>query len=94
MDYEHEMDKIFATHGYATWEHRTLRTLFDPASQEWTETSMDEKVGILKKIVEAKVDLWVLILKYQERYSEQNRKDIANDALMGVSMLLQHVLKV
>lgn len=45
MHLHERMDRIFKA---PMWKHRTLRTIFDPFSSEWKETSMDKKVQILK----------------------------------------------
>ncbi len=90
LDYEFRMDKIF---GIELYKHRTLRTLFDPYSSEWNKTAMDEKLKILKRIVDGGEELNFLIENYKDRYIEQNRKDIANAAEEALCKLLAFSLK-
>ena len=64
-DYQSLMDEIFG----ANYKHRTLRTVFDPYSNEWSETNVDEKKSILKKILESKkITLNELIRSYKLYY--------------------------
>ena len=46
--YQEIVDEIFGS----LYKHRTLRTLFDPNSSEWNETTIEKKLEILKKILE------------------------------------------
>ncbi len=76
--------------------HRTLRTLFDPGSFEWSETSMDEKLDLLKKILNAdKISLPSLIFDYTLYYKkESNGRGYVADALPeGLAILLQYAIK-
>jgi hypothetical protein len=90
-DYEARMDKIFANG--RLWNHRTLRTVFDPPSSEWGNTTMQQKVAILKKIVENGENLYGLIDDYKDRYREQNRYDIANQTGNALAFIIEHILK-
>jgi len=59
------MDELFGSN----YKHRTLRTVFDPYSDEWSETNVDEKKSILKKILESKkITLNELIRSYKLYY--------------------------
>jgi hypothetical protein len=89
--YEARMDMIFAKGNL--WKHRTLRTVFDPPSSEWSYTTMHEKVAILKKIVENGENLYNLIDDYKDRYIEQNRRDIANETGNALAFIIEHILK-
>ena len=84
------MDKIFAEG--RLWKHRTLRTIFDPPSTEWSYTSIEKKIEILKKISESGEKLSVLIRLYRERYIEQNRYDIANEVGNALAILMDFIL--
>lgn len=90
-DYEARMDMIFAKGDL--WKHRTLRTVFDPPSTEWGETTMQQKAAILKKIVENGERLYRLIRDYKMRYIEQNRRDIAIETENALAFILEHILK-
>ncbi len=89
--YEARMDKIFIKGSF--WKHRTLRTIFDPPSFEWSETTMVKKIEILEKIVDAGEDLDKLIYEYKRRYNDQNRKDITSEVEGALAVLLQYKLK-
>ena len=89
--YEARMDLIFAKGDL--WKHRTLRTVFDPSSSEWGNTTMQQKVAILKKIVENGENLYGLIDDYKDRYREQNRYDIANQTGNALAFIIEHILK-
>ena len=90
-DYEARMDMIFAKGDL--WKHRTLRTVFDPPSTEWGETTMQQKAAILKKIVENGERLYRLIRDYKMRYIGQNRRDIAIETENALAFILEHILK-
>ena len=91
LNYLDTIDQIFSENGNK-WEHRTLRTIFDPLSHEWNETSMAEKKDILKKIVHSGTSLDVLIHQYLSFYLEQNRIDIIRELPSGLSEILTHIL--
>ena len=46
MNYQQQLDKIFGKG--SLWKHRTLRTVFDPFSSEYDNTTIDKKLEILK----------------------------------------------
>ena len=89
--YEARLDRIFAKG--SIWQHRTLRTVFDPYSSEWNETDFEKKVEILERVIEAGEDLEGLIMEYKLRYNDQNRKDIANSVEDALAALLGYKLK-
>jgi hypothetical protein len=91
--YEDRIDRIFAFSDKDIWEHRTLRTVFDPSSSEWSDTALSEKIDILRKIVESEENLSVLVLEYRERYLEQGRKDISDSVTQGLAEILEYTLK-
>jgi hypothetical protein len=91
LGYESRMDRIF-TEGYL-WKHRTLRTIFDRPSSEWSHTTIDQKIKILKKIVASGEKLHMLIADYKIRYLEQNRRDIAIEAETALAILLEYQLQ-
>lgn len=92
MKHLHErMDDIFAN-GTA-WQHRTLRTIFDPASAEWNMTTMDEKVDILQKMQEAGEKLRRVGMEYQRYYrDDMKRSDIANDFENGLIEITEYMV--
>lgn len=50
--YQDIVDEVFGS----MYKHRTLRTLFDPNSSEWDETTVEKKLEILKKIISQRQD--------------------------------------
>lgn len=42
MHYQEKIDKIFANG--SLWKHRTFRTVLDPFSSEYDQTSMEQKI--------------------------------------------------
>lgn len=61
-------DKIF---GKADWEHRTLRTIFDPPSNEWKKTDLDQKVEILRRIIASGESLALIVAEYKKWYGNE-----------------------
>ena len=89
--YENRLDKIFVKG--SLWKHRTFRTIFDPPSSEWHYTSLQKKIEILERVVEAGENLQELISDYKERYLEQGRRDIAMEVETALAILLQYKLE-
>ena len=88
--YEARLDKIFGKG--SMWQHRTLRTVFDPYSSEYRETDMNKKLEILQRIVEAGESLERIIDEYKERYDENGRHDISRCVEAAVIGLLEYKL--
>ena len=86
FQFQERMDTLFSSGG--PWVHRTLRTLFDPASQEWNETTAEEKIRIVKKLIGNAEGIYPLALEYRESYSHVGREDIARDTFFGLTELL------
>lgn len=89
--YESRMDKIFANQ--STWKHRTLRTIFDPFSHEWTQTTPEEKVEIITTLELKGESLFKLIHDYKKRYKENQREDISNSVEQALIELLSYAVK-
>jgi hypothetical protein len=87
MHYQKKIDKIFGKG--SIWQHRTLRTLFDPYSCEYNETTMDRKLEILKTIRENEIDLNELLNDYKEFYTEENKIHVVDVAHEGLEILLR-----
>lgn len=89
-NYSERVDKIF---GIDLYKHRTLRTIFDPYSSEWEETTIEKKLEILKTIIESGEDLVRIIREYKIFYIELKKPDVAKDASSGLAVLLSYTLK-
>lgn len=91
MHYQQKLDKIFGKG--SLWKHRTLRTLFDPNSNEYNQTTMDKKIEILNTIRENKIDLNELLDEYKEFYTEENKIHVVDIADEGLEILLKEETK-
>ncbi len=91
MHYQEKIDKIFANGNL--WKHRTLRTLFDPYSSEYNETTMEKKVEILQTIIDNKINLNELIQDYKEFYTEENKVHVVDVADEGLEILTKNLTK-
>ncbi len=91
MHYQQKIDKIFGKG--SLWKHRTLRTLFDPNSSEYNQTTMEKKLEILQKIKENNIDLPELLNDYKEFYTEENKIHVVDIAEEGLEILLKNTTK-
>lgn len=91
MHYQEKLDEIFNKGNL--WKHRTLRTVFDPFSSEWNETSIEEKLGILKTIKGNDIDIQSLIIQYKRFYNEENKPHVSKAVEDGLRILLIDSLK-
>jgi len=91
MHYQQKLDKIFGKG--SLWKHRTLRTLFDPNSSEYNQTTMDKKLEILNTIRGNKIDLNELLDEYKEFYKEENKIHVVDVADEGLEILLKEETK-
>lgn len=90
--YESRLDRIFGNR--PNWTHRTFRTILDPYSSEWNDTTMEKKIEILEKVIASGESLDGLIRDYKERYDDQNRKDISSVVEEALITLLEFRLKL
>lgn len=88
MHYQQKIDKIFGKG--SLWKHRTLRTLFDPFSSEYNQTTMDKKLEILRTIRDNGLDLTELLYDYKEFYTEENKIHVVDVADEGLEILLRN----
>ncbi len=90
--YQEIVDEVFGTSFY---QHRTLRTCFDPQSSEWSETTIEKKVEILKKILTSeKITLDKLIFGYKYYYTHEltNKSYVVNSLEDALIILLNKSL--
>lgn len=88
MHYQQRIDKIFGKG--SMWKHRTLRTLFDPYSSEYQQTTMEKKLEILKTIKDHQINLNDLINDYKDFYREEKKIHVVNSANEGLKILLNN----
>jgi hypothetical protein len=90
--YQEIVDEVFGSY----YRHRTLRTLFDPNSNEWTETTINEKLEILKTLLDSnKIDLDETLIGYKHFYQKElaNKSHVLNSLQDGLAILLSNSLK-
>lgn len=90
--YQEIVDNVFGSY----YRHRTLRTLFDPNSNEWTETTISEKLEILKKLLDnGETDLEEILIGYKHFYQNElaNKSHVLNSLQDGLAILLTNSLK-
>lgn len=89
--YQEVVDEVFGS----LYKHRTLRTLFDPNSSEWNQTTIKKKLEILNKILKSdKITFQQLILGYKHFYSTEleNKKHVLNSLEDGLLILIENSL--
>mgnify|MGYP001593168561 CR=1 FL=1 len=72
--------------------HCSLRTCFDPWSHEWTETDMETKIDILKKVLIKGKDLNKVLFEYRTMYNKMGKTHVSNDLEDGLITLLLYLL--
>jgi hypothetical protein len=92
MKEKHYTEIVDEAVGFTMYTHRTLRTCLDPASHEWTETNMQKKVDILKKVLVKGNDLQDIILEYKRFYKDMNKSHVGEHVEDGLIELIQHLL--
>lgn len=86
-NYQERLDEIFGKGSF--WKHRTLRTLFDPLSNEYEQTTIEKKLEIMRVLRENNVDINEVLSGYKEFYTEENKKHVAEIADEGLEILLR-----
>ncbi len=89
--YQEIVDEIFGP----IYKHRTLRTLFDPYSSEWDNTTIEQKLKILKTILDSKkISFEDLIASYKNFYKNElsNKVHVLTSLEDGLLILLQNFL--
>lgn len=89
-NYCEQVDKAL---GNSYSKHRTLRTCFDPGSQEWSETTMEERIAVLEKVVNSGNSLNRILLDYKITYKEMNKKHVVESLESGLIELIEYFLK-
>ncbi len=89
--YQDIVDEVFGS----MYRHRTLRTLFDPDSSEWSDTTIDKKLDILKKLLDSnKITLNEILGGYIHFYQKElaNKGHVINSLTDGLAILLTNSL--
>jgi hypothetical protein len=90
MHYQEKLDNIFAKG--SLWQHRTFRTVFDPYSSEYDDTSMEKKVEYLRKCNDNDLKLSELVDGYKEFYLEENKPNVIKSLEDGLIRLTTKIL--
>ena len=88
FNYSEKMDTIF--NNGLSWEHRSLRTLFDPSSGEWNLTTLSEKGEILNKVAKSGVSLNTVL----QDYKKENRTvetDGTPNHILAMAIIVDHM---
>ncbi|WP_332025485.1 hypothetical protein [Kaistella sp.] len=92
MYYQEIADKVLGQYS----PHRTLRTVFDYLSDEWTRTTIDKKLEILEQMLDTgEITLGFILNEYRHYYTEElSNKAYVVDAIEdSFEILLEHSLK-
>ncbi len=92
---EHYQDIVDSVFG-STFQHRTLRTLFDPQSSEWEDTTIERKLEILKKLLDSdKITLKEILRGYKHFYQHElaHKGHVIDSLEGGLAILLTNSLK-
>lgn len=71
----------------------TLRDCFDPASSEFTDTTMEQKIATLQKVIANGFSLHQLTKDYCKFYEKQNKPHVAKDLSQGLKRLINNLLR-
>ena len=92
MYYQEIADQVLGKYS----PHRTLRTVFDYLSHEWSQTTIDEKLNILKKMLDTgDITLGHILLEYRHYYTEEltNKAYVVDAIEESLEILLEHSIK-
>lgn len=87
MHYQEKLDQIFAKGDH--WKHRTLRTVFDVGSHEYTQTTKAEKIDVLKTCVQKGLSLAELIDEYRAFYESQKIEASSSIEFVVIDLLTE-----
>lgn len=90
--YQDIVDEVFGS----MYRHRTLRTLFDPNSSEWGDTTIDNKLEILKKLLDSnKMTLDEILNGYKHFYLNElaNKGHVLSSLQDSLAILLTNSIK-
>ena len=89
--YQDIVDEIFGS----VYRHRTLRTVFDPNSSEWLNTTIEKKLEILKRLISSnRITLEEILNGYKHFYQHElaNKGHVIDSLQEGLSILLTNSL--
>lgn len=94
MHFTQRINQIFTGNPDGNFAHSTLRTVFDFPAHEWSQTTMAEKVEILRTLANSDDRLFAILRRYMENNREY-RPDTANPdtILLSVAQILEFMLK-
>ena len=71
----------------------TLRDCFDPSSSEFSESTMEEKIQTLQKVIASGFSLEQITKEYCRFYEKLNKSYVAKDLHQGLKALINFLLK-
>lgn len=71
----------------------TLRDCFDPSSSEFSDTTMEQKIATLQKVIANGFSLQQLTTDYCKFYEKLNKPYVAKDLHQGLKALINNLLK-
>ncbi len=71
----------------------TLRDCFDPGSSEFSDTTMEQKIATLQKVIENGFSLGQLTIDYCKFYEKLNKAYVAKDLHQGLKTLINNLLQ-
>ncbi|MBS1643444.1 MAG: uracil-DNA glycosylase family protein [Bacteroidetes bacterium] len=71
----------------------TLRDCFDPASSEFSDTTMEQKIVTLQKVIANGFSLQKLTTDYCKFYEKLNKPYVAKDLHQGLKTLINNLLQ-
>lgn len=90
MHYTDKLDQIF--NNGINWEHRSFRTVLNPASAEYKETTAEEKLELLRIAHKNGLPILILLDQYKEHYTVMEKEHVAEAAEQGLAQLLSDLL--
>ena len=90
MNYQQKLDDIFGNG--KLWKHRTMRTVFDPYSAEYNQTSIKKKLEIVKIITSNNIEITDLIREYKTFYRKENKQNVIDSLEEGILILFSNLL--
>jgi hypothetical protein len=90
-NYSEDIDKLFGSN----YRHRSLRTVFDNMSHEWSETTMEDKIMIIEKISLSDLSLADVIFRYKYYYNVElvGKKHVLSSLDESLAIILEETIK-
>lgn len=93
------LDKLAKAYGHPypeDWKHNGCRTVFSFGANEWGDTTVDEKIDILKTAYKNDINFATLFEDFKKRMVSLNKgteKQIVYDSMLSFLFLIQEMLE-